>query len=145
MTQTAPAITAVSRDPALEARRRRASAIWLGLVLGLHIVLGLMYDHATPIFEAPDEGYHFAFARWLSLGHGLPVQRPGLLPDWEQEGSQPPLYYVLVSGLIGGIDTSDWNVVFVRNPFVRHEPGTPLMPTPTVIDWMKAGPLLERC
>jgi len=124
MSQPAPTQAAASRDPASEARRRRAMATWMGLVLGLHVVFGLMYDRATPIFEAPDEGYHFALARWIGLGHGLPVQQPGQLADWEQEGSQPPLYYFLVAGLTRGIDTSDWNVVFVHNPFVRHEPGT---------------------
>jgi len=115
---------ATSRDLAVEVPGRRAMATWLGLVLGLHVLLGLMYDRATPIFEAPDEGYHFAVARWISLGHGLPVQQPGQLADWEQEGSQPPLYYLLVAGLTGGIDTRDWKDVFVHNPFVRHEPGT---------------------
>jgi hypothetical protein len=124
---TAPAspAPAASRGPAISAGPSRASASWLAIVLGLHIVLGLMYDRATPIFEAPDEGYHFAFVRWIGLGHGLPVQQPGQLADWEQEGSQPPLYYFLAAALTAGIDTSDWNAVFVHNPFVRHEPGIP--------------------
>ena len=111
--------------PAVAPRRARAAAIGLGLVLGLHILLGIMYDRATPVFEAPDEGYHVAFARWLAQGHELPVQQPGQLADWEQEGSQPPLYYMLVAALTLHIDTSDWSEVFVRNPFVRHEPGIP--------------------
>ena len=125
MTGQSEAPAPPARDQAVLASRPRAAAIWLGLALGLHILLGFMYDRATPIFEAPDEGYHVAFARWLALGNGLPVQQPGQLADWEQEGSQPPLYYSLAAALISGIDTSDWPQVFVRNPFVRHEPGIP--------------------
>jgi 4-amino-4-deoxy-L-arabinose transferase-like glycosyltransferase len=124
MSQASPAAAPLPRAAAVEARRPRAMPAWLGLVLAVHLVLGFMYDRATPIFEAPDEGFHFAFVRWISLGHGLPVQQPGQLADWEQEGSQPPLYYLLVSGLTRDINTSDWAQVFVHNPFVRHEPGT---------------------
>ncbi len=123
MTEPALAAPVTSSAPTSPARRSRAAATWLAIVLGAHIVLGLMYDRATPIFEAPDEGYHFAFVRWISLGHGLPVQVPGQLADWEQEGSQPPLYHLMAAALITGIDTSDWDQVFVHNPFVRHEPG----------------------
>jgi hypothetical protein len=98
---------------------------WLVILLGAHLVLGLVYDVATPIFEAPDEGYHFAVARWIGLGRGLPVQRPGVKADWAQEGSQPPLYHSLVAGLTFWIDTSDWNNVFVFNPLSRIGiPGT---------------------
>jgi hypothetical protein len=98
---------------------------WLAILLGLHLLLGLVYDWATPIFEAPDEGTHFAMARWISLGHGLPVQEPGVKTDWEQEGSQPPLYHALVAALTGWIDTSDWNDVFVWNHLSRiGVPGT---------------------
>jgi 4-amino-4-deoxy-L-arabinose transferase-like glycosyltransferase len=118
-------IATTTRGPVGTERAARAGAGWLAIVLGLHFVLGLMYDRATPVFEASDEGSHFAFVRWVSLGRGLPVQHPGQLADWEQEGSQPPLYYFMAAGLTVGIDTSDWQVVFVHNPFVRHEPGIP--------------------
>ena len=99
MTDATDAPNKPAPGPAVAARRSRAPAVWLGLILALHIVLGFMYDRATPIFEAPDEGYHVAFARWLALGNGLPVQQPGQLGDWEQEGSQPPLYYSLAAAL----------------------------------------------
>jgi 4-amino-4-deoxy-L-arabinose transferase-like glycosyltransferase len=54
----------------------------------------------NPAFEAPDENAHFYLARHLADGGALPVQP--LEPDerglWEQEGSQPPLYYYLAAG-----------------------------------------------
>ena len=103
--------------------RIRAATGWLALLVLLHIGLGLMYDRATPIFEPPDEGYHFAVLRWIQQGHGLPVQQPGQASDWQQEGSQPPLYYILAAFITRGVDTSDWKALFVANPFVRHEPG----------------------
>ncbi len=98
---------------------------WLLGAIAIYLGLGLLYDWATPIFEAPDEGYHFAAIRWIAKGNGLPVQRVGEAAEWAQEGSQPPLYNLLAAGLTFGIDDSDWPRVFVRNPFLRHIPGIP--------------------
>ncbi len=98
---------------------------WLLITLAFYLALGLLYDWATPIFEAPDEGYHFAVVHWMALGNGLPVQRVGQKAQWEQEGSQPPLYHALVAGLIFWIDMDDWEQVFVWNPLSRIGlPGT---------------------
>ena len=99
---------------------------WLAAIIGLHLVLGLLYDWATPILEASDEGAHYAVIHWLAQGHPLPVQEPGM-PEkqWAQEGSQPPLYYFLAAGLTAWMDTGDFEQVFVRNPFSRVGiPGT---------------------
>ena len=73
----------------------------------------------------PGLRYHAAAIHWIRQGNGLPVQRAGEKTDWAQEGSQPPLYYLLAAGLTQWIDTSDWNAVFVPNPFLLHVPGTP--------------------
>lgn len=97
----------------------------LGVVLGVHLVLGGIYVWATPVLEAPDEGYHVAVIRYLTQTASLPVQRPDVTTDWEQEGSQPPLYYALVAGVTFWVDTDDWETVYVRNPFLKHIPGTP--------------------
>jgi 4-amino-4-deoxy-L-arabinose transferase-like glycosyltransferase len=98
----------------------RRSNQWLAVIIGLHLALGLLYDRATPILEASDEGWHYGVVHWLALGNGLPVQDP-LHPDerWMQEGSQPPLYYVLAARLTSWIDVSDSDDVIVRNPFAR--------------------------
>jgi hypothetical protein len=126
------------RSQGLLARLHTASR-WLALLLTAHIGLGLVYGWATPIFEAPDEGYHFAVVRWLALGNGLPVQEVDSPADWAQEGSQPPLYHWMAAGLASRFDLSGWNDAFVANPFLKHVPGTthnvnqyrhPLEPSP---------------
>jgi hypothetical protein len=94
-------------------------------LIGLHLVLGLLYDWATPIFETPDEGYHFAVIHWIGLGNGLPIQKVGERHEWEQEGSQPPLYQALAAGLTFWIDMYDWAQTYVINPYSKiGVPGT---------------------
>jgi 4-amino-4-deoxy-L-arabinose transferase-like glycosyltransferase len=97
---------------------RRSSLALLALI-ATHFALGLVYVWATPIFEAPDEGYHMAVIRHLTRGGGLPVQRPPERDEWEQEGSQPPLYYWLSAGLTFWMDWGDWPERFVFNPLTR--------------------------
>jgi hypothetical protein len=106
--------TSAPARPNFHARR------WLVAVVGLHLLLGLVYDWATPIFEASDEGAHYAVIHWLAQGRSLPVQEPGT-PEkpWAQEGSQPPLYYFLGAGLTAWVDTRDFEQIFVRNPHSR--------------------------
>jgi len=105
--------------------RLNAYSRWLAAIIGLHLFLGLLYDWATPIFEAPDEGYHFAVVRWIGLGNGLPVQKVGERRDWEQEGSQPPLYHALAAGLTFWMDMRDWAQTYVVNPHSKiGVPGT---------------------
>ena len=71
--------------------------------------LGVAYSLVVPPFEKPDEVYHYAFARHLSEGNGLPVQTLGSLGPWEHEGTQAPLYYFLVGRLTAGIDQGDFD------------------------------------
>ncbi len=99
---------------------------WLLVVLAAHLLLGLVYAWATPIFEAPDEGTHFAVVHWLATGHALPVQDPGAEDGpWHQEGSQPPLYYALAAALVSVIDMGDFEQLYVPYPFTGvGVPGT---------------------
>jgi 4-amino-4-deoxy-L-arabinose transferase-like glycosyltransferase len=66
-------------------------------ILIAYVVLATIYSAAVPIFEAPDENYHFAFIQRLTQSLDLPVQDPAVETPWYQEGSQPPLYYLLGS------------------------------------------------
>jgi len=88
----------------------------LALIVAAHLFLGVLYARVTPPFEAPDEGFHVAVIHWINSGRGLPVQQPGKPSEYEQEGSQPPLYYLIGSALTGWMPTDDWEQVFVKNP-----------------------------
>ncbi|HJW83181.1 MAG TPA: phospholipid carrier-dependent glycosyltransferase [Anaerolineae bacterium] len=93
------------------------------LILVAFVVVAVIYSVATPIFEASDEWHHFPFVKHIADGRGLPVQSPGVKTAWEQEGSQPPLYYALVSPIARWIDTSDMADRLRYNP--HAQPGDP--------------------
>lgn len=103
-------------------KRHRA----ITLILALFTALGLIYSLVTPIFEAPDEIYHYFFIKHIADGKGLPVQNPENPGLWEQEGSQPPLYYLLGALATFWIDTSGAEDLLWRNP--QRNVGTPLDP-----------------
>jgi 4-amino-4-deoxy-L-arabinose transferase-like glycosyltransferase len=87
------------------------------LVLALFIALGIVYSVTTPLFEAPDEQWHFAYVQYVAHGHGLPVQTLGKPTHLaRQEGSQPPLYYLLAAAATFWIDTSDYPGIVWENP-----------------------------
>ncbi len=88
-------------------------------ILGLFVLLGLTYSVMNPIFEAPDEVYHYPYVKHLADGEGLPVQHPEHTALWKQEGSQPPLYYALSAALTFWIDTDDLPQVRQLNPHAR--------------------------
>ena len=101
-------------------------AVDLRAIIAAYLLLGLCYSLVSPIFETPDEAQHFFVVREIVEQHGLPVQRTGELGRWLQEGSQPPLYYLIGAVLSGWIDTSDSQEFAGRNPFaVQGDPLTP--------------------
>jgi len=101
--------------------------VLVAILLSVFFLTGIAYSLVVPPFETPDEIYHYAFARHLAGGNGLPVQGPEMTGPWEQEGSQPPLYYSLVALLTAGIDQSGLDEFTVRNPRANlgdpHQPG----------------------
>lgn len=87
------------------------------IILIAFIALGIIYSTTTPLFEAPDEQWHFAFVQHVATGRGLPVQSTGQLTHLaRQEGSQPPLYYLLAAGATFWIETSDYPGIVWENP-----------------------------
>lgn len=86
------------------------------IVIALFIALGIVYSVTTPLFEAPDEPWHFAFVQHVATGRGLPAQAEPLTHLARQEGSQPPLYYLLAAALTFWIDTSDFPDIVWENP-----------------------------
>ncbi len=99
------------------------SSTWLRLCLAAFVALGVVYSIATPIFEASDEVSHYAVIQQIVDTGNLPVQRPGVKTAWEQEGSQPPLYYLLTSVVVRAVGASDFAERDYRNPHAL--PGDP--------------------
>jgi len=90
----------------------------LRMVLIAYVLLALVYSVTTPIFEASDELWHYPMVKYIA-DHGiiaLPYQQPGAETTWRQEGSQPPLYYMLSAALTFWIDTSDLPALRRINP-----------------------------
>jgi 4-amino-4-deoxy-L-arabinose transferase-like glycosyltransferase len=98
---------------------RRTAGVVVAFLTAWCFVAGAGYSVATPIFEAPDEPFHFAYVRWLASGRGLPVVDPLRPEAWRQEGTQPPLYYAIGALLTGWIDTGDLPLVLAFNPHAR--------------------------
>lgn len=80
------------------------------LLIGF-MLLALIYNYAVPIWESPDEWNHFGMAQFINATGQLPVQVVGQddAYGYEQEGSQPPLYYALAAVLIAPFDRSDYD------------------------------------
>jgi hypothetical protein len=95
-----------------------------GVILGLYLIIGLTHSIFNPIFESSDEWSHYPFVAHVARGQGLPVQEPGEETLWRHEGSQPPLYYLLMGALTSWIDTSDLEVIQTPNPHAQI--GVPL-------------------
>jgi hypothetical protein len=89
------------------------------VILALFVGLGITYSLVVPIFEAPDELYHYPFVAHMAQGGALPVQRPNQGMMWQQEGSQPPLYYVLAGALTSWLNVDDLSIVYRLNPHAR--------------------------
>ena len=85
-------------------------------ILTLFLGMGSVYSLATPIFEASDERWHYPVVRHIARTGRLPVQDPQKRTDWHQEGSQPPLYYLMAAALTAWIPTDDFRRVYVPNP-----------------------------
>ena len=79
-------------------------------------LLGALYAFVTPLFEISDELWHYPMVKTIADGNGLPIQDPSNPGLWRQEGSQPPLYYVLMALATFWIDTSDMEQVRWINP-----------------------------
>jgi len=96
--------------------RRREPVLWG--ILALYLLIGSLYVITTPVFEAPDEGFHFPYVQHLAAGGRLPVLDPAVIGPWHQEGGQPPLYYWLAAQVIRllGIGTDDMGRVHWPNP-----------------------------
>jgi len=90
---------------------------WLALPIAIiFLLLAGTYSIVTPIFESPDELWHYPFVWHLARSWELPVQDPAHPQLWQQEGGQAPLYYGLAALLTSPITTDDLPELIYRNP-----------------------------
>jgi hypothetical protein len=79
---------------------------WLALpaILAAYLGLAILYNAATPVFEASDEFRHFLALHSMVETRQLPVLAPSndpLTPG--VEAGQPPLYYLLAGAISGWV------------------------------------------
>lgn len=104
-------MTQNTRPPAL-----RVSLI---LVLIAFVLMGIEYAFASPLFEVSDEVRHFAYIEHLAQGKGLIAQDPSNPGFYEQDGSQPPLYYALMTPIAQLTGMDDFRALAQFNPHSR--------------------------
>jgi hypothetical protein len=86
------------------------------VILVLFLCLGVLYSVVTPLFETPDEVWHYIYVKHFADGKGLPLYKEGVSFPMRQEASQPPLYYMLNGWATAWIDTSDVDTIVQYNP-----------------------------
>ncbi len=82
------------------------------------MVVGLLYWHAAPNFEASDTVQHVGMVKWIAERGELPLQSADHGQLYGQEASQPPLYYLLMAAVWNAFDTSDFEARYLPSPFV---------------------------
>jgi 4-amino-4-deoxy-L-arabinose transferase-like glycosyltransferase len=86
----------------------RVTRYSLLVIIVSFVVLSIVYSLTVPLFEGPDEIWHYAFANHLANGGGLPVFDEAQPATFLRNGAHPPLYYALIALLIAPIDRSDF-------------------------------------
>ena len=92
----------------------------LALIIGLYLLIGGGYSLINPIFEAPDEHFHFFTTHYIKTTGTLPVvdlDDDEALALMGPEPAQPPLYYLLTAALTASIDYADAPERVWLNPF----------------------------
>jgi hypothetical protein len=93
-------------------------------LLVVFAVLGLVYSVTVPLFEAPDEPWHFNYVHYVAQGYGLPSMQNNDSGAYQEVG-QPPLYYLIAGLVTAPIPTDDLRGLTLHNPgFGYQAPGT---------------------
>ncbi|MDJ0752401.1 MAG: hypothetical protein QNJ45_02705 [Ardenticatenaceae bacterium] len=101
---------------------------WLNPIFLVYGVLAVSMGMINPLFEAPDEHWHYFTAQYIADNGQLPsvpqpARRAPFVPeidgDWlGQEAAQPPLYYALAAMVIVPFETANAREKTIHNPFV---------------------------
>ncbi len=91
----------------------------LAAILIAFLALGFYTSVINPLFEAPDENWHYEFIREIVTQHGLPVVDVAAHQPWAHEGLQAPLYYVIGALTVAWANPAELAQTPALNPFVR--------------------------
>ena len=87
------------------------------LILLVYLLLTIGYGLLNPLFESPDEHWHYFTAQHIADSWELPAVTEDYDEWMSQEAAQPPLYYLLSAVLIAPIDTAGSRAQLMPNPF----------------------------
>lgn len=85
-------------------------------IVAAFVLAGALYGFSSPMFETSDEVRHVAMVEHYAQGSGFPVQDPANLAFYEQEGSQAPLYYLLMAPVARLAGLGDFRTLAQFNP-----------------------------
>lgn len=95
---------------------QRRSCLYAFIITSAFCLIATGYSIVTPLFESPDELWHYPYVWHIAQTASLPVQAPSEPQLWEHEGGQAPLYYLLAALLTWPVDSSDLPLLLNRNP-----------------------------
>lgn len=93
--------------------QQHGAAVMLLVLFG---VLAAVYSVTTPLFEAPDEVWHFSFIHAVATMGELPVQSTEVKNVWLRESGQPPLYHWLAAQMVRPFPLADFPDIVYFNP-----------------------------
>ena len=91
--------------------RERSHVWWVSALLFLYLLLAVAYGVIAPPFESPDEVGHVFTIKYVADNGRLPPPDKATADEllYGQEGTQPPLYYMLGAVILraSGVQTDD--------------------------------------
>ncbi len=89
----------------------------LALILSLYLLLAVGYNIINPLFESPDEHWHYFTAQYIADHRELPAVSENYDEWLSQEAAQPPLYYMLSALIIAPVNAENGRSATTFNPF----------------------------
>lgn len=86
------------------------------MVVVIFLALGLIYIWAIPLFEAPDENWHYQYVRFLAEERRLPTLDDLRNTAKMREAHQAPLYHLVGAVLTGWIRVDNLEASYHLNP-----------------------------
>jgi len=94
---------------------RLSRLVSLKTILIAYALLAVAFSLINPLFESPDEYFHYEYIRHIVDRRDLPVMQEGRLSEFHQ----PPLYYGLGALLVAGVPVGPLQIEL--NPFWGYD------------------------